>query len=266
MNSVLDNPVHNDSVLEADQLAPVQDDSAAASVAPPVGPPASVVEMLLKDQPALDGLLRDPLWQRRLIPRLLAVALVGFAVYGLVTTLVVNAICFEHGYWPAALPRSLWNRPSAGNLTLAYCLGLIAANGVCLPSFYFYGLLSGVKTTMLGVTAHALKGMAAGAVMLVGILPVYVALALSAIVFPMPQALVTLWVVVGLSLPFVAGLWGAVCLYRGFVCLEDTIPALRRESRGCLLRRLILAWSGCYTCVTPLMIYTLWNSLARVLP
>jgi hypothetical protein len=259
------------SVLDAERLLVRLDDSAAASAATsagalPDGPPASVVEMLLKDQPALDRLLRDPAWQRRLIPRLLAVALVGFAVYGLVTTLVLNAIYFEHGYWPALLPRSVWNRPSAGNLTLAYCLGLIAANGVCLPSFYFYGLLSGVKTTMLGVTAHALKGMAAGAVMLVGILPIYVALALSAIVFPTPEPLVALWVVVGLSLPFIAGLWGAVCLYRGFVCLEDTIPALRRQSRGCLLRRLILAWSGCYTCVTPLMIYTLWNSLARVLP
>jgi hypothetical protein len=223
-----------------------------------------VVEMLLKDREWLDHLLRDPSWQRRLIPRLLAIALAGFAVYGLVATLVLNAIYFKSGYWPELVPHAFWNTPGAANLTLAYCLGLIAANGVCLPSFYFYGLLAGVKTTMLGVTAHALKGMAAGALMLVGVLPVYVALALSAIVFPMPGELLSLWVLLGLALPFIAGIWGAVCLYRGFVCLDDTIPSTRREARSCLLRRLILAWSGCYTCVTPLMIYTLWNSLAKV--
>ena len=29
-----------------------------------------------------------------------------------------------------------------------------------------------------------------------------------------------------------------------------------------LLRRLVFAWSACYTAVTPLMVYTIWRSLA----
>jgi hypothetical protein len=47
--------------------------------------------------------------------------------------------------------------------------------------------------------------------------------------------------------------------------LARTIPGPDRAERACLLRRLILAWSGCYTFVTPLVIYSLWEHLARVL-
>ena len=85
------------------------------------------------------------------------------------------------------------------------------------------------------------------------------ALALSAIVFPTPPALIEAWVLLGLALPFLAGVWGAACLYEGFVGFADTIAVSCRQSRECFLRRLILAWCGCYTLVTPLMIYTLWN-------
>ena len=223
--------------------------------------PVRVVELLLKDRARLDELLRDHDQQRLLIPRMLAVALAGFAIYGVVATLVLNALGSTYHLWWSWVPAARWRDPSVGNLVLAYTIGLIAANGVCLPSFYFYGLLAGVRTTMLSVTAHALKGMAAGAIALVGILPIYVALALSAIVFPSPEELIQSWVILGLTLPFLAGLWGAVCLYQGFVCLADTIPAQHRSRRECFLRRLILAWCGCYTFVTPLMIYTLWNHL-----
>ncbi len=222
-------------------------------------PPAGVVEMLLKDRARLDRLLRDENEQRTLIPRLLAVALAGFAIYGVVATIVLNAFWSTYHVWWNWVPAARWREFNAGNLVLAYTIGLIAANGICLPSFYFYGLLAGVRTTMLSVAAQALKGMAAGAIALVGILPIYMALALSAIVFPTPPALIESWVLLGLALPFLAGLWGAACLYEGFVGFADTIAISCRQSRECFLRRLILAWSGCYTLVTPLMIYTLWN-------
>ena len=234
---------------------PGLDDAAAATLD---GPPG-VVEMLLKDRARLDQLLRDENEQRALIPRLLAVALAGFAIYGVVATIVLNAFWSTHHVWWQWVPAANWPERSAGNLILAYTIGLIAANGICLPSFYFYSLLAGVRTTMLSVAAQALKGMAAGAIALVGILPIYMALALSAIVFPTPPALVEAWVLLGLALPFLAGVWGAMCLYEGFICFADTIPAACRESRRCFLRRLILTWSGVYTFVTPLMIYTLWN-------
>ena len=66
----------------------------------------------------------------------------------------------------------------------------------------------------------------------------------------------------GLALPFLAGLWGVRSIYRGFMRLADTLPVRCREQRACFLRRLTLSWAACYTVVTPLMIYSLWNHLA----
>ena len=64
---------------------------------------------------------------------------------------------------------------------------------------------------------------------------------------------------IGLVLPFIAGLWGVYSIYHGFMRLADTLPGRCRDRRTCFLRRLTLAWSACYTAVTPLMIYALWT-------
>jgi len=223
-----------------------------------------VVDLLLKNRDRLDLLMRDETQQRLLIPRLLGIALVGFAIYGVVATIVLNGLASTYGVWWSWVPEARWRNASVANLSLAYTIGLIAANGVCLPSFYFYGLLAGVRTTMLGVVTQALKGMAAGAIALVGILPVYMAIALSALVFTVPPQVVEIFVMLGLILPFLAGIWGANSLYEGFVRLADTMSPVERCTRECFLRRLIFAWCGCYTCVTPLMIYTLWVHLAAL--
>jgi hypothetical protein len=53
-------------------------------------------------------------------------------------------------------------------------------------------------------------------------------------------------------------------LYRGFVSLAETLPAHCRDQRTCFLRRLLLAWSACYTAVTPVMIFTIWERLSRL--
>ena len=234
-----------------------------ADALPDDGSAAGLLELLLKNERRLNALLREAARQREFIPRLLAVALGGFAVYGAAATIVLNAIA-DKSHWPQVVPAARWNEASAPNLLAAYAIGLIAANGVCLPSFYFYGLLAGVKTTLLGVTAHAMKGMAAGALALVGVLPIYVTLALAVVIFPAPSELSTLCVALGLALPFIAGMWGARSLYLGFVALADTIACDPRGERVCFLRRLLLAWCGCYTFVTPVMIYALWNYLAGI--
>ncbi|HEV3005276.1 MAG TPA: hypothetical protein VGX78_12490 [Pirellulales bacterium] len=247
------------STLTADRSLVETDCLSDVEVVPADTSSTSLLELLLKEPARLDALLRDQARQREAVPRLLALALAGFAIYGLAATVVLNALLETRDYWPAGVPAAHWSDRSVANLLVAYCLGLVAANGVCLPSFYFYGLLAGVQTTMLGVTAHAMKGLAASALALVGILPVYVSLALAVIVFPLPEKLLAVTSALGLALPFIAGLWGVRSLYQGFVCLSDTIPSERRGDRACFLRRLLVAWCGCYTAVTPLMIYTLWN-------
>lgn len=221
-----------------------------------------LLDLLLKDRPALEDLLRRPEQQRQLVPRLLTLGLIGFAIYGLAATVILNAVYSTWNFWLPGVPPARFNDASLANLLLAYCLGLVASNGVCLPSFYFYGLLAGVRTSMLGVVSHAMKGMASAAIALVGVLPIYVALALAVVVFPVPREVLIPCVAFGLVLPFVAGVWGVKTLYEGFLTLRDTICAERRESRACLLRRLLLAWCACYTAVTPLMVYVLWNFFA----
>ncbi len=225
----------------------------------------TVIELLLKNQRSLDRLLRDNAAQRLLIPRLLVIALSGFAIYGVVITTMLNLARSASGFWFKFAPAAFWDDASVANLTVAYCLGLIAANGICLPSFYFYGLLAGVRVTMVGIVAQALRGMAAGAVALVGVLPIFVALALNVVIYGNNVFLLNLYALLGLSLPFLAGTWGAVSLYRSFTGMAETIPLCGRTRRACMLRRLIVAWSGCYTFVTPLVIYSLWDHIARVL-
>ncbi len=160
---------------------------------------------------------------------------------------------------PAWVPSARWADGTWASLTLAYVLGLVAATGVCLPSFYFYGLLAGVKLSMLQATAHAVKCLSVTAVVLVGALPIYVAVALGMIVFSAPTEWMRWTIYLGLALPFVAGLWGVRTLFVGFTDLAETLPARRKAHRATFLRRLTLAWSACYTTVTPVMIYWLWT-------
>src|SRR5207253_390365 len=96
----------------------------------------------------------------------------GFLVYALVMVLVMNIVPStaltprEWLPWPAAN----WLDGTGAGLILAYTLGVLLAAGVCLPSFYFYSLLAGVKITWLQISSLIVKGTAANAILLLGIL------------------------------------------------------------------------------------------------
>ena len=115
---------------------------------------------------------------------------------------------------------------------------------------------------MSDIVAHALKAKATSALTLVGILPVYVAMSMGVLIFDLfPEVTLQVVLVMGLCLPFIAGLAGTVSLYRGFAQLADRLPAGCHDSRACFLRRLVASWAACYTAVSPVMIYTVWESL-----
>ena len=238
-----------------------------------------IVELILKQRPTLDRLIRDPSRQRELMTRFLAISLIGFTFFGIAMVLVLTTT----SVWPQlasidsvlqnggrliefdAIEGSLFSvqiASDSGTLILAYSLGLIAATGICLPSLYFYGLLSGIRMSMLDVTIHALKAKATSAIALIGILPIYAAICMGIAIFHAPEPLIrgALWL--GLILPFIAGLWGTRSLYVGFSGLCDTMPAEHRHKRACFLRRLVVSWGACYTAISPVMIYTLWQHLA----
>src|SRR5262249_55793205 len=100
-----------------------------------------LVELLLKAPAQLDDQVRDPIRQAELIPRLLILALTSFALFSIVLTLLLLAS--EPGAVPFILEN--WGRMAgpAVALGLAYPIGMLAATGICLPTFYFFGLLAG---------------------------------------------------------------------------------------------------------------------------
>jgi hypothetical protein len=243
----------------------------------------ALVELVLKSPPRLHQLLRDTTGQLALLWRLLAISLLSFVLYGVAMSLVLSAT----GHWPtlAHVPTWLrgdgpallvfndlesprgalapWLSGAAFKLTAAYAFGLIAATGVCLPSLYFYCLLSGIPLTMVDVVLHAVKAKAVAAVALVGILPLYAAVAMGAAVFGAPRVTLDSALLLGLALPFLAGLWGTQSLYHGFAQVAARCHC-QPESRQCFLRRLVLSWSACYAAVVPVMVFSLWEVLSRV--
>jgi hypothetical protein len=241
---------------------PLHEGESVCDSAPDERSVLGLAELLLKNPARVDQLARAESRQLLLLPFLLAIGLVSFSLFALGLVLTLGAAPAD------ALPGFLAARwtahwmASALALWLAYALGFTLTSGVCLPSFYFYGLLAGVRLSWVQVTAQIMKGQASTAVMLIGILPIYVAAALGANVFAAPSPLLQKVLYVGLALPFVAGLWGVRSIYVGFLGLSDTLPPQRRCQRECWLRRLTAACSACYTTVCPVMIYTVWAYFA----
>ena len=242
-----------------------------------------LVELLLKDRRRLFRMLRLEAAPAILLPRLLVIALAGFLLFGLAMSVVLTAAdCWPSltslTTWvdqPLSMPLEFkaiesthgklapWLNGEAFVLAGAYAFGLVAASGVCLPSLYFYCLLAGVKMSMVEVVVHTVKSKAVAAVALVGILPIYVALAMGVLIFGSSELQLAFTMLLGLVLPFIAGLWGTVSLYEGFVQMCDTMPEGRAARRACFLRRLVLSWSACYSAVMPVMIYSLWEVFSR---
>lgn len=243
----------------------------------------AIVELLLKDHRRLTRLLAQPAAPRILLPRLLAIALVGFVLFGATISLVMSA----SGTWPELTSIATWlDQPTttplwfsslddgrldeltpwyngqALSLMTAYAFGLVAATCVCLPSLYFYCLLAGMRMSMLEVVVHAVKSKAVAAVALVGILPIYVALAMGVAIFNVNEGCTQAVMLLGLVLPFIAGFWGTAALRAAFWQLCDRMPAHDAWNRRCFLRRLVLSWSGIYSVVMPVMIYSMWELLS----
>jgi hypothetical protein len=232
--------------------------------APPVNERSllGLIELILKAPRRVDALARDEERLAELLPRFLGIALGSYAIFALVLLLILNlapAAAWPSG--PLPIPPALWSDGTAIAPLLAYTLGLVAANGVCLPSFYFFGLLAGIRLSWVQVIGIVSRCLAASAVVLLGILPIYVALVLGTIVCKGPLEWLRACLYLGLLLPFIAGLQGVAWIYQ---CVQGLAESLPRDcyERACFLRRLTLAWSACYTLVAPVMIYRLWEFFA----
>jgi hypothetical protein len=226
-----------------------------------------LAELLLKDPERVDQLNRDTALQVELFPRFLLIGEVGFLIFAGVMLLLLNVA--PAAAYPDALlvplPPASWSDGTAWSLPLAYTLSILLAACVCLPSFYFYSLLAGADMSWLEIVSLIGKGTAANALMLLGILPIYVAAVLGMIVLDAPAEPLQRMLALGLSLPFVTGLWGLWAIYQGVMNTVAVRPNEWRCRRRCFLRRLTLSWTAVYATVLPVMIYRLWDFFARQL-
>jgi hypothetical protein len=226
-----------------------------------------LIELLLKEPADVDRLNRSAANQRELFPRFLMVALSGYLVYSCIMVLMLNLAPADA--YPSVvglqMPPARWNDPTAWSLPLAYTISVILAAGVCLPSFYFYSLLAGVRMTWLQIVSLLGKGMAVTSILLLGLLPVYLSGVIGMVIFQAPNPAMQRMLTLGLLLPFFAGVWGLMAIYMGIMDLFDSQTSPDRCHRRCFLRRLTLSWAAVYTAVLPLMIYRLWEMFSRLL-
>jgi hypothetical protein len=205
-----------------------------------------------------------PQRQSVLIPRLLGISLVSFMLFSIALVIILDTAssnAYPRHFLQIPVVNSWFGRSSLG-VVAAYNLGLVGATCICLPSFYFFGLLAGVRLTMLQIVAQILRSKATSALVLIGILPIYVAIVLGLVVFHAPADTQEFFLYLGLVLPFVAGLEGVRSIYRGVLGMAETLPPERRCRRECFLRRLTLSWAAVYTAVSPIMVYRLWELVA----
>lgn len=221
-----------------------------------------LVELILKNPQKADLLALLPRSLGEVVPRLLSIAVMSYLFFGATFVLLLHLapVGAQPHRW-FAFPAVGWLDRSGLALVLGYTLGLVAASGICLPSFYFFGLLSGVRLTMLQIVAIVVRAKATSALVLVGILPIYLALVLGMLIFKAAPEHLELCFYFGLALPFVAGLEGVRSIYRGVQTVSAHQPDEWRASRFCFLRRLTLSWAACYTVVSPVMVYRLWESI-----
>jgi hypothetical protein len=175
------------------------------------------------------------------VPRLLALSVLGMAVHGAAVGAIASGLAGAGTSAALLMPA-------------AFVLAFLGALSICLPSFWFYTQLSGLDASFRLVTAQALRGQATTSTLILGALPFYTALALAARLGVVSDPREVLWA--GLVLPFGVGLFGIRAIHRGFMKLAQTLPKTHAR-RGDFLRRMVLAWGAVYTAVAPVALYRL---------
>jgi hypothetical protein len=212
-------------------------------------------DLLIRDDPRLDAAIVAGEQHIGPIQQLLMLSVGGTALYGFAVGLAAQFFQVQGavGGWLGHFP--LLTLPFA--LTAAFLLAL----AVCLPSFYFYTQLSGLDASFRLITMQALRIQARTSILLLGVLPVYAAIVLAAVVGVIAGGQEQ--IVLGILLPFVVGLGGLRSLYKSFERLGQVFP-VAHVRRSCFLSRLVMAWGIVYTVVCPVALYSIGEGLASL--
>lgn len=229
----------------------------------PLHPPAasvlsepSLVDLLLRDRDQADRACADPATAARLLPRFIGLSALGIGAWSVVHGLLLSLSTQQlnpHGLFGAPITVTI---PA---LFLAYEGALTGAQVAGLPTFSFYGLMAGFRTHAWRIATESLRARATAALVLMGLLPVYLAVGLGLVLlFPEPGGVGAAWQALvlgigGFTLPFVAGLAAPASLLRVFRKLaheaEDGRPGQGRRPMPLLLA---MAWSAVFSVMAPL--------------
>ena len=220
------------------------------------GPPPGMFDLILRGPARLNALMRDESALPGVTQKLLLLSLLGLSVHGLAVGLAFEFLAARGLDVPLDQGHPmLW-------MPLASVLAFVGALCICLPSFYFYTQLSGLDASFRLVTAQALRAQATTSVLLLGVLPFYVAWVLACELgfFSSAQQVLN----VGLFLPFAVGLLGVRAVYLAFSEMARHLPATHAR-RGNFVRRMVVGWGAVYSVVAPVALVRLVEVLSKVI-
>ncbi len=210
---------------------------------------------MLRDAEGVDDMVCDGERGLSALHHLLILGILGLALHGLALGVVIHLAT-------PALPLSfatqgmplLW-------VPLALVGGFLSSIAICLPSFYFYTQLSGLDASFRLVTAQSLRVQARTSVLLLGILPFYLAWALSSF---LGISQIDQVVALGFIIPFLMGFAGLYSVYQSFRRLAKKLP-ITHTRRGQFVLRLVLCWGAVTATVAPVAVFRLAQTFSGVL-
>ena len=212
-------------------------------------------EAMLRDDAQVDDWVQDEANLLGTIQKLLALGVAGLFIYGLAMGIVMEL----------AKPEvHILGTPVAW-VPLALVGGFMGAIAICLPSFYFYTQLAGLDASFRLITAQSLRVQARASVILLGVLPFYIAWALAG--FLGIEALRTdleIVILIGFLVPFVVGNAGLLSIYRSFRRLVHSLP-ITHKRRGNVVLRMVLCWGAVVLAIAPVAIYRLAEFLSQII-
>ncbi|MFO0930397.1 MAG: hypothetical protein U0736_25780 [Gemmataceae bacterium] len=249
--------LEEEEVLET---LPASGAEAPAAVRSPWG----LFELLLKAPGRLDPFVRVPELQPSLMTGFVVITVAGMVLHALG---LFAALYFAPREAVPVVLDPTWDAGLGGlaGLLAAYPAGILLATLVVLPSYWFTGRLAGVKMPLGEVLTHSLKGKAATAVLVVGLLPLYAVLMVCLLLAGAPAGLVTLALWLGLLLPYAAGLRGAGAIEAGFRNVVATTPDLRRDQRVTIPSSLMVLWALLFTLVVPVVMVKAYEIVSRLI-
>jgi hypothetical protein len=210
---------------------------------------------MLRDEVEVDRIVCDAQWGMRSLYQLLGLTLSGLLLHGLALGMVIHLAMDSLPLLFAAKGEPIFWVP------LSLIGGILAAIAICLPSFYFYTQLAGLDASFRLITAQSLRVQARTSVLLMGLLPFFLAWALTPFLQIPGISDINQVVAIGFALPFFVGFAGLYSVYQSFRRLSGQLP-ITHVRRGNIMLRLVLCWGAVMATVAPVAVFRLAQVLS----